>query len=55
MTQALGIGLLYERVETVLEFLGLILYVVGVIALAAGVTWAVVRISPTKDAKATKS
>ena len=34
---------------TVLDFLGLIVYIVGVIALAAGVTWAVVRISPTKD------
>ena len=29
--------------------LGLIVYIVGVISLAAGITWAVVRISPTKD------
>ena len=40
---------------TVLDFLGLAFYVVVVIGLAAGVTWLVVRISPTKDKAATKS
>jgi hypothetical protein len=39
-------------VNTVLDFIGLIFYVVLVVALAAGVTWLVVRISPTKDTKA---
>ena len=51
MTQALGIRLFYERVHNVLDFLGLILYVVLVVGGAAGVTWAVVRISPTRDPK----
>jgi hypothetical protein len=36
-------------VKTVLEFIGLVFYVVVVIGLAAGVTALVVRISPTKD------
>jgi len=54
MTQALGIGLLYERVENVLDFLGLILYIVGVIGMAAGATWLTVRISPTRDPKPAK-
>jgi len=42
-------------VHTFLSFIGLGLYVVLVVALAAGVTWLVVRISPTKDAAAAKS
>ena len=54
MTQALGIRLFYERVHEVLSFFGLIVYIVGVISLAAGVTWLVVRISPTKDPKPAK-
>ena len=37
--------------ENVLDMIGLVLYVVGVIALAAGVTALVVRISPTRDPK----
>ena len=37
--------------ETVLGLLGLILYVVAVISLAAGVTWLVVRLFPTKEKK----
>ena len=41
--------------DTVLDFIGLALYLVLVIGLAAGATWLVVRISPTKDAKAAKS
>ena len=41
--------------DTFLSFIGLALYVVGVIALAAGMTALVVRLSPTKDARATKS
>jgi hypothetical protein len=39
----------------VLDFIGLAFYVVVVIGLAAGATWLVVRISPTKDKTATKS
>ena len=37
--------------ENVLDMLGLVLYVVAVIAMAAGVTALVVRISPTRDPK----
>ncbi|HZO63255.1 MAG TPA: hypothetical protein VFB35_09790 [Gaiellaceae bacterium] len=44
-----------SRVHTVLDFLGLVAYVVLVIALAAGVTALVVRISPTKDKQPAKS
>jgi len=41
-------------VKTVLDMLGLLLFIVVVIALAAGVTALVVKISPTKDKKAAK-
>jgi hypothetical protein len=34
--------------DTVLGLIGMVIYIVGTIALAAGVTYAVVRISPTK-------
>jgi hypothetical protein len=37
--------------ESVLGTLGLFLYVVSVISLAAGVTWLVVRLFPTKEKK----
>ena len=37
--------------ETVLGLLGLIVYVVAVISFAAGVTWLVVRLFPTKEKK----
>ena len=40
---------------TVLDFIGLAFYVIVVIGLAAGATWLVVRISPTKDKAAAKS
>ncbi len=33
---------------TVLGLLGLVVFIVGVIALAAGVTWLVVKISPQR-------
>jgi hypothetical protein len=41
-------------VDTVLDFIGLIIYVVLVIGLAAGMTALVVRLSPTKDKSAAK-
>jgi hypothetical protein len=41
-------------VDTALSFIGLVVYVVLVIGLAAGVTALVVRISPTKDVGASK-
>jgi hypothetical protein len=41
--------------ETVLDFIGLVIYVVLVIGLAAGVTALVVRISPTKDTSTKQS
>ena len=41
---------------TVLGLIGLVLFVVGVIALAAGVTWIVIKISPTqREKRATQS
>ena len=42
--------------ETVLGLIGLVLFVVGVISLAAGITWLVIKISPTqRDKRATES
>jgi hypothetical protein len=38
-----------ERVNTLFGVIGLAIFIVCVIALAAGVTAAVVRISPTRD------
>jgi hypothetical protein len=38
-------------VETVLGLIGLALFIVGCIAIAAGVTWLVVKISPTQRQK----
>jgi hypothetical protein len=38
-------------VETVLGLLGMVVFIVATIALAAGVTYAIVRISPTTRAK----
>jgi len=43
-----------EQVDTFLDMLGLIVFIIAVIALAAGVTALVVKISPTKDKKAAK-
>ena len=37
--------------DVVLGLLGLIVYLVGVIALAAAVTWAVVRLTPAAKPK----
>jgi hypothetical protein len=37
--------------EDVLGLLGLIVYVVAVISLAAGVTWLVVKLFPTQEKK----
>jgi membrane-bound ClpP family serine protease len=34
--------------ETVLGLIGMVIFIVGTISLAAGVTYAIVRISPTK-------
>ena len=42
-------------VANVLGLLGIIVFIVCVIALAAGVTWLVVRISPKPGNKKTKS
>jgi hypothetical protein len=41
-------------VETVLGLIGVAVFIVCVIALAAGVTWTVVRLSPTPGAKKPK-
>ena len=37
--------------ETVLGLLGLIFYVVAVVSVAAGVTWVVVKLFPTREKK----
>ena len=36
--------------DTILGLLGVAAYIVAVVALAAGVTWLVVKISPSRDA-----
>jgi hypothetical protein len=41
----------YARMQTVLGLLELLFYVVSILALSAGVTYAVVRISPAKSSK----
>jgi hypothetical protein len=40
--------------DTVLGLLGVAVYIVGVVALAAGVTWTVVRFSPAPGSKKPK-
>ena len=40
-----------ERVTTFLGVLGLLVFIVCVIGLAAGVTWTVVRLTPNKNAE----
>jgi hypothetical protein len=37
--------------DTVLGLIGLLVYIVAVVALAAGVTWVVVKLSPSKSMK----
>jgi hypothetical protein len=42
-------------VHTVLGLLGVLVFIVAIISLAAGVTWGVVKISPPADGDATKA
>ena len=37
--------------DTVLGLLGLVVYIVAILSLAAGVTWLVVKLSPSKSQK----
>jgi hypothetical protein len=37
--------------ETVLGLIGLVIYIVTIVGLAAAVTWGVVKISPSKSQK----
>jgi len=37
--------------DTVLGLIGLAIYIVGIVSLAAAVTWGVVKISPSKSQK----
>ena len=37
--------------DTVLGLLGLVVYIVFILGLAAGVTWIVVKVSPSKSTK----
>jgi hypothetical protein len=41
--------------ETVLGLIGLVLFIVSVIALAAAVTWAVVKLTPRREDKPAQS
>jgi hypothetical protein len=45
--------LFYEPVTTALGLVGLVAFIVVVIAIAAVVTWTVVKISPTPGSKPT--
>jgi hypothetical protein len=49
MTHARGTRLSYDLVENVLGLILFAVFIAGVIAFAAGVTWLVVRISPMPD------
>ena len=40
-----------RRMDTVLGLIGLTIYIVVIICLAAAVTWAVVKVSPSKSQK----
>jgi hypothetical protein len=44
----------YDHMATVLGLIGFAVFIVGVVSLAAGVTWLVVRISPLPDTSASK-
>jgi hypothetical protein len=37
--------------DTVLGLIGLLVYIVAIVALASGVTWVVVKLSPSKSVK----
>ena len=37
--------------ETLLGLLGMVVYIVAILALASGVTWLVVKLSPSKSTK----
>jgi len=37
--------------DTVLGLIGLLFYIIGIVSLAAGVTWVVVKLSPSKAQK----
>jgi hypothetical protein len=37
--------------DTVLGLIGLVVYIAGIVSLAAGVTWIVVKVSPSKAQK----
>ena len=44
-------GAILRRVDTALGLIGVVIFIVCVIALAAGVTWAGVRLSPAPGSK----
>ena len=46
MTQARGMRLFYLRMDTALGLVGILVWIVAVIALAMAITWTVVKISP---------
>jgi hypothetical protein len=52
MTQARGMQLFYCGMDAALGLIGMALWIVVVVALASGVTYAVVKVFPGDDAKA---
>jgi hypothetical protein len=51
MTHARGTRLSYDLVENALGLIGFVVFILCVVGLAAGVTWLVVRLSPSPSAK----
>ena len=41
--------------DTVLSLIELLLYIVGILALSAALTWLVIRVSPSESAKEQRS
>jgi hypothetical protein len=55
MTHARGTRLSYDLVKDVLGLILFAVFIAGVISLAAGATWLVVRISPMPDSAKKKA
>jgi hypothetical protein len=51
MTHARGMRLFYGRMDTALGLIGMAIYMILVVGLAAAITWLVVKVSPSKSQK----
>ena len=49
MTHARGMEVVYGAMSTVLGLVGMVVFIVCVIAFAAAITWAVVRVFPAQS------